>query len=555
MAKDYLCVAPEVLRTNRISDKTDVYSFGLVLFEVLCCRRIFEPKLDEDQRCLDGWARKCYENGTMYNIIDPYLKGRIAPDCFKKFVEIAYDCISLEVNKRPTMGEVEIVLELVLELQKKAESEMDKMNPKGVVLNVGGGDASHPPPPSTSKTKDFDLGFSVPFMQKLRSRVDFGCGAQEFRTEVQFLCQLRHPNLVSLIGFCDEKNQMMLLYEYSGKGTLYDHLHGAHDPLPWNERLKICIGAARGLHYLHTGTKRAIIHRNINSSSILLDQEWGSKLSDFGYSVLGPFSMSNTSKKPKQELVGSQSIKGNSSNLSGFKCIENQTLHQIIDPYLKGRIAPECFRKFVETAYNCVAKKGNDQPAMGEVELMLELALELQIKADYEMEALPEELCRQFSLAEIKAATNNFHKDMIIAEGGLGLVYKGFIDDGALLVAIKRWTSWMGGIKALRREAQMLCQLHHPNIVSLIGFCDESGEMIRVYECIEDGTIYNIIDPYLKGKIAPECLKKFVEIACGCVSFDVNKRPAMGEVEVALELALELQRRADTEMKILNPQG
>ncbi|OMP13107.1 putative Serine/threonine-protein kinase PBS1 [Corchorus olitorius] len=67
---------------------------------------------------------KCIENGTIYNIIDPHLKGRIAPDCFKQFVEIAFGCLRVRGNERPSMGEVETTLQLALQLQNKADSEI-----------------------------------------------------------------------------------------------------------------------------------------------------------------------------------------------------------------------------------------------------------------------------------------------------------------------------------------------------------------------------------------------------------------------------------------------
>lgn len=130
-----------------------------------------------------------------------------------------------------------------------------------------------------------DNGSTTVAMKRLASNSNQG--EREFVTEIETLSKLRHHNLVSLIGYCNEKEQgeMILVYEYMPNGTLADHLHKLSSnnhvsSLTWNQRLKICIGAARGLDYLHTGT--SIIHRDVKPSNILLDENFTSKVSDFG---------------------------------------------------------------------------------------------------------------------------------------------------------------------------------------------------------------------------------------------------------------------------------
>lgn len=98
-------------------------------------------------------------------------------------------------------------------------------------------------------------------------------GLEEWQCEVNFLGTLSHPNLVKLLGYCWEDKELLLVYEFMQKGSLENHLFGrgsAVQPLPWNIRLQIVIGAARGLAFLHASEKQ-VIYRDFKASNILLD--------------------------------------------------------------------------------------------------------------------------------------------------------------------------------------------------------------------------------------------------------------------------------------------
>ncbi|TYH63786.1 hypothetical protein ES332_D07G218500v1 [Gossypium tomentosum] len=295
----------------------------------------------------------------------------------------------------------------------------------------------------------FDDGasvFAVKYLQHGSSRQTM---LEDFLNEAQLLCQLRHQHIVSLIGFCDEGDKIIIVYNYMSQGTLFDHLHGTghHDPLPWKQRLEICIGVACGLHYLHTGAKRAVIHRDIKTKNILLDDQMVSKIADFAWSKIGPFSLSNAPIRIELPPLDEIDLETGQLGLLG-------TL---------GYMAPELFKD------TTLVTEKSDVYSFGVV--------------------LLEVLC---------------------------------------------------GRKVLKFDAG---DHNHRHIISWVN------------EHLKNGRIYQMTGPYLEGKIAPSCLQKFLDIALSCVHVEEHKRPALGEVEVTLELALELQNKADFEVKRLNPHG
>ncbi|KAK1365421.1 putative serine/threonine-protein kinase NAK [Heracleum sosnowskyi] len=115
-------------------------------------------------------------------------------------------------------------------------------------------------------------------------------GHKEWLAEINYLGQLSHPNLVKLIGYCLEDDHRLLVYEFMPKGSMENHLfrRGSHfQPLSWGVRMKVALGAARGLAFLH-GVDNQVIYRDFKTSNILLDSKFNAKLSDFGLARDGP---------------------------------------------------------------------------------------------------------------------------------------------------------------------------------------------------------------------------------------------------------------------------
>lgn len=115
-------------------------------------------------------------------------------------------------------------------------------------------------------------------------------GHREWLAEINYLGQLHHPNLVTLVGYCLEDDHRLLVYEFMPRGSLENHLfrRGSYfQPLSWNLRIKVALGAAKGLAFLHNANTQ-VIYRDFKTSNILLDSNYNAKLSDFGLAKDGP---------------------------------------------------------------------------------------------------------------------------------------------------------------------------------------------------------------------------------------------------------------------------
>lgn len=239
-------------------------------------------------------------------------------------------------------------------------------------------------------------------------------GGLEFKTEIELLSRVHHKNLVGLVGFCFEQGEQMLVYEFMPNGTLRQSLSGRSGIyLDWKRRLRIALGSARGLAYLHELANPPIIHRDIKSTNILLDENLTAKVSDFGLSKLVSDSTKGHVSTQVKGTLGyldpeyymTQQLTEKSDVYSfGVVLLELVTakqpiekgkyivrevrmamdkndeeyygLKEIIDPAIRNMTNLTGFGKFLELAMQCVEESAADRPTMSEVVKSIEMILQ-----------------------------------------------------------------------------------------------------------------------------------------------------------------------------------
>ncbi|XP_050276992.1 serine/threonine-protein kinase PBL34-like [Quercus robur] len=230
-------------------------------------------------------------------------------------------------------------------------------------------------------------------------------GHKEWLAEVNFLGDLVHPNLVKLIGYCIEDDQRLLVYEFMPRGSLENHLFRRSLPLPWSIRMKIALGAAKGLAFLHEEAERPVIYRDFKTSNILLDADYNAKLSDFGLAKDGPegdkthvstrvmgtygyaapeYVMTGhlTSRSDVysfgvvllEMLTGRRSMDKNRPNgehnlveWARPHLGERRRFYRLIDPRLEGHFSIKGAQKAAQLAAHCLSRDPKARPLMSEV--------------------------------------------------------------------------------------------------------------------------------------------------------------------------------------------
>ncbi|XVF45269.1 hypothetical protein PTKIN_Ptkin02bG0192000 [Pterospermum kingtungense] len=238
-----------------------------------------------------------------------------------------------------------------------------------------------------------------------------GQADKEFSVEVEAIGKVRHKNLVGLVGYCVEGARRMLVYEYVDNGNFEQWLHGdvgPVSPLTWDIRMKIAIGTAKGLAYLHEGLEPKVVHRDVKSSNILLDKKWNAKVSDFGLAkllgseasyvttrVMGTFGyvspeyastgMLNEGSDVysfgvllMEMITGRSPIDysrppGEMNLVDWFKgMVASRRGEELVDPLIEVQPPPRALKRALLICLRCIDLDANKRPKMGQIVHMLE---------------------------------------------------------------------------------------------------------------------------------------------------------------------------------------
>ncbi|KAI4335074.1 hypothetical protein L6164_013755 [Bauhinia variegata] len=240
---------------------------------------------------------------------------------------------------------------------------------------------------------------------------NLGQAEKEFRVEVEAIGHVRHKNLVRLLGFCIEGTHRLLVYEYVNNGNLEQWLHGAmrqYGYLTWDARMKVLLGTAKGLAYLHEAIEPKVVHRDIKSSNILIDDDFNAKISDFGLAkllgsgkshittrVMGTFGYvapeyANSGLLNEKSDVYSfgvlvlEAITGRDPVDYGRPAAEvnlvdwlkmmvgSRRSEEVVDPNIETRPSTSALKRALLTALRCVDPYAEKRPKMSQVVRMLE---------------------------------------------------------------------------------------------------------------------------------------------------------------------------------------
>ncbi|GJV32869.1 protein kinase, ATP binding site-containing protein [Tanacetum coccineum] len=462
-----------------VNSEVDVYSLGVVMFEILSGLKAYERENfdddddDDDANNGDDYSEKPnliklikvsqrthyysgkpdlikqvhrhYGENEMDKLIDPNIRDQIDGRSLQIFAETAYRCLSYNIKERPSMNRIIKKIEEALYFQDHKATISTTEIPTHQYQKLE--DLRIPLKEIKLATRDFSENYQIgkgAFGVVYKGRLSESWTKHEaafkrliktsdiektgFLKELKLISMFHHQNIIRLIGYCDDGDEMILVSEYAINGSLDDHLE---DPkkrrlLTWNKRLKICLGAAKGLDYLHSGLgeNNKVIHRDVKCGNILLDDTLEAKICDFGLSKTG-FTYDHQHSKHYTDLAGTDYYMDPIYNESGilrtdsdvysfgvvmFEMLSGMPAYYqrkigddksqplinlvrryydygkdlLIDYQIKDQIDKNSLHTFVEIAYRCISFISKERPTMEMIADKIEEALELQYIEDLE---------------------------------------------------------------------------------------------------------------------------------------------------------------------------
>ncbi|GJZ09418.1 kinase-like domain, phloem protein 2-like protein, partial [Tanacetum coccineum] len=442
IAGTYVYLDPEYQKEGKLSKKSDIYSFGVVLLEILTGRLAYDSVYTKvNEKGIAPIARDHYKNRTIMDIVDPKVKEETDEhvfslskgpnqECLDIFLEIAFRCVAETQAQRPTIEVVINELKKALDSQEnhkdnlKLSLEDIKLATKGFSQDniIGHGDSGNVYKGATHSTHEDNI-IAAKRLDKKSGQGDVEVltevATAKFMAELDILMEYKHLNVIGLVGYCDEEDEKIIVYEYASRGSLDKYL--SDDSLTWVMRLKICVDIAVGLEFLHgtVSSQEMIIHRDISSNNILIFDDWKAKITGFGLSLVCPINhnvdyvIDNGTgtigyRDPLHSKTGFLTKESDIFSLGAvlFDMLCGKLSSEMLDdeylylPFLakhhyhvgkldklvfegiKEQIAPQSFITFTRIAFQCLDHRRERRPTAHEVVIQLKKSLEFQ--EDYE---------------------------------------------------------------------------------------------------------------------------------------------------------------------------
>ncbi|KAM0920259.1 hypothetical protein ACQ4PT_007631 [Festuca glaucescens] len=353
---------------------------------------------------------------------------------------------------------------------------------------------------------------------------------KEFHKEFDNLRGLKHPNIVELVGFCNESEEelvvfegkqvvaerlrMALCFEYVHNGSLQKRISDANMGFNWHTRYRIIKGICEGLKYLHQGLEYPVMHFDLKPDNILLDKNMIPKIADFGLAKL--FGEENTKRTMNSvgtcgywppEYIKHQIISKEFDIFSlgvivvkimtgheGYTCIADMTTRKFVKHVHENWRNKLCqklshtslevycnqVKRCIELALDCLKSNRQERPTIQDIVSSLNETEPMISDQGLQIEQIIR-LAVDMPLSLLEEITDNFCQERVLGNSGYGVAYKGVYENGQVIV-VKKFGSPRIGDTRFARVIQCLMKVHHKNIVQFIGYCVETQEnRVRAY--------------------------------------------------------------------------